>query len=259
MSEEKKTMLKIAVLFAVSGATVNFLTQQAGACHESALPFPLLSTLVVGLLLICTVFMMHSCMEHHGQVVQGLKDDLERLNKELESTKISQEEKVERRTFEISVANAALNREIAERMQTEAEMTRIKHQMELILEFAGEGIFGINAQGNVDFVNRAACLMLGWEADELIGKSHHEMVHHTKANGEHYPIQECPISQAFQDGIVHFGSDEVFWSKDGNSFPVEYTSTPIMKNGTLTGAVVVFRDISTRGEVKAGSAQHKNK
>jgi PAS domain S-box-containing protein len=256
MSDENKTMLKIAVLFAVTAAAVNYLTQLAGACHESALPYPLLSTLVVALLLICTVFMMHSCMEHHGQVVKGLHHDLEKLNKELETSKISQEERVERRTFEISVANAALNREIAERMQTEAEMTRIKHQMELILESAGEGIFGIDAHGNVVFVNRAASLMLGWDPEDLIGKSHHEMVHHTKANGEHYPIKECPISQAFQDGIVHFGSDEVFWSKDGNSFPVEYTSTPIMENGTLTGAVVVFRDISTRGEEKTVTAQH---
>ena len=88
--------------------------------------------------------------------------------------------------------------------------------------------------------------MLGWDSQELMGKSHHEMVHHSRANGEHYPIQECPISQAFQDGIVHYGSDEVFWAKDGTKFPVEYISTPIMENGTLTGAVVVFRDLSSR-------------
>ncbi len=246
MSNKKKTMLIIAVLFLITGAAVNFLTRLAATSQTSTLPYPLLSVLVIALLLICTVVLFNSSIESQEQVVQGLREDLERSSKEVETSKISQEERVERRTFEISVANAALNREIAERMQTEAEMTRLKHQMELILESAGEGIFGIDSGGKVIFVNKAAGVMLGWDSQELMGKSHHEMVHHSRANGEHYPIQECPISQAFQDGIVHYGSDEVFWSKDGTKFPVEYISTPIMENGTLTGAVVVFRDLSSR-------------
>lgn len=247
MSSKQKTMLMIVVLFFITGAAINFLTRHAAAASQtSILPYPLLSVLVIAILLICTVVLIHSFTEGHEQIVQSLREDLERSSKEIETSKISQEERVERRTFEISVANAALNREIAERMQTEEEMKRIKRQMELILESAGEGICGIDAKGYVTFVNKAACLMLGWDSANLIGKSHHEMVHHTRNNGEYYPIQECPISQAFQDGIVHFGSDEVFWAKDGTSFPVEYVSTPIMENGTLTGAVVVFRDISTR-------------
>ena len=246
MSSKQKTMLIIAVLFIIGGAAVNFLTRQAAASQTSTLPYPLLSVLVIVLLLICTVVLFNSSTEDHEQVVQSLREDLDRSSRELETSKISQEERVERRTFEISVANAALNREIAERMQTEAEMTRLKHQMELILDSAGEGIFGIDAKGNVIFVNKAASVMLDWSPESLMGKSHHEMVHHSRPNGEHYPIQECPISQAYRDGIVHYGSDEVFWAKDGTSFPVEYVSTPIMENGTLTGSVVVFRDLSSR-------------
>jgi PAS domain S-box-containing protein len=246
MSNKQKNILIIAVFFLIAGAAVNFLTRQAAASQNSTLPYPLLSALIIALLFICTVVLLNSVVEGREKVILGLREDLDRAHRELEVTKVSQEERVERRTFEISVANAALNREIAERIQTEAEMKRIKHQMELILESAGEGIFGLDAKGNVTFVNKAAGLMLGWPPQDLIGKSHHEMVHHTKANGEHYPVQECPISQAFQDGVVHFGSEEVFWAKDGSSFPVEYVSTPIMENGSLSGAVVVFRDISTR-------------
>ena len=84
------------------------------------------------------------------------------------------------------------------------------------------------------------------ELEELIGKSQHDILHHTKADGTHYPKEECPIYAAFKDGQTHRVTNEVFWRKDGSSFPVEYKSTPIMANGKLDGAVVVFRDISER-------------
>ena len=116
--------------------------------------------------------------------------------------------------------------------------------MELILDSAGEGIFGLDVNGNVTFTNKAAALMLGWSPEELVGKPHHNLVHHTHSDGSSYPVQECPIHMAYKDGKVHFNSDDVFWCKDGASFPVEYVSTPIKEDGILTGAVVVFRDSS---------------
>jgi PAS domain S-box-containing protein len=246
MISKQKVMLIVTVLFIIAGAGLYVLIRYAATHPDSPQPYPLFSLLAITLLFIGTVVLFNNIIEYQKQLIRNLQEKLDRANQELETTKVSHEERVERRTFEISVANAALNREIAERIQTEAEMKRIKHQMELILESAGEGIFGLDANGKMTFVNKAASLMLGWEPHELIEKSHHEMVHHTRANGEHCPVQECPISLAFQDGIVHFGSEEVFWAKDGSSFQVEYVSTPIMENGTLTGAVVLFRDISTR-------------
>jgi transcriptional regulator with GAF, ATPase, and Fis domain len=80
----------------------------------------------------------------------------------------------------------------------------------------------------------------------MIGISQHNLAHHTRANGKAYPSEECPIYAAFHDGKVHHISDEVFWRKDGTSFPVEYVSTPIRENMKLIGAVVVFKDISER-------------
>ncbi len=246
MISKLNNLLMVTVLFAVSSIMIYFFSLKTVAARgATTLPYPLLSVLVIAVLFICTLFLLNSAVNQQQHIAKGLREDLERASRELESTKVSQEEKVERRTFEISVANAALNREIAERIQAETEMKKIKRQLELILESAGEGIFGLDAKGNVTFVNKAASLMLGWASQDLIGKSHHKMVHHTWANGEHYPVEECPISQAFQDGTVHFGSDEVFWAKDGESFPVDFVSTPILENGKLTGAVVVFRDIST--------------
>jgi PAS domain S-box-containing protein len=92
--------------------------------------------------------------------------------------------------------------------------------------------------------------MLGWEVDALLGQPMHTLLHHTKPDGSPFPRKECPIYAAFMDGAVHHVEDEVFWRKDGSSFPVEYTSTPIVENGKLAGAVVVFKDITDRKQAE---------
>ena len=94
--------------------------------------------------------------------------------------------------------------------------------------------------------------MLGWNTDELIGQPMHRLLHHSRPDGSHYPQHDCPIYAAFKDGAVHQVNDEVFWRKDGGSFPVEYTSTPIFEDDKLAGAVVVFRDVTERKR-----AEHK--
>ncbi|MEQ8824822.1 MAG: sigma 54-interacting transcriptional regulator [Filomicrobium sp.] len=123
-------------------------------------------------------------------------------------------------------------------------------QNELILHAAGEGIYGVDADGLTTFVNPAAGQMLGWQPQELIGQVAHFMIHHSHECGELYPISDCPIYAALHDGAVHHVADEVFWRKDGSSFPVEYTSTPIRLRGRCEGAVIVFRDISERRETE---------
>lgn len=151
---------------------------------------------------------------------------------------------MEKKLFEIGVINASLHREIAERIQAENESRQLHKQMELILNSAGDGIFGLDTQGRVTFANTAASLMTGWPIHELVGQPHHELVHHSFADGSPHSPEECQISQAYIDGIVHFNSDDVFWNKEGTSFPVEYVSTPITDNALIRGAVVVFRDRS---------------
>jgi PAS domain S-box-containing protein len=99
-------------------------------------------------------------------------------------------------------------------------------------------------------VNPAAEKMLGWTATELVGKQMHTTVHHSHGDGSHYEHTKCPIYAAFRDGVVHKVDDEVFWRKDGTSFFVEYTSTPVWDRGSLVGAVIVFRDITERREAE---------
>jgi formate hydrogenlyase transcriptional activator len=91
---------------------------------------------------------------------------------------------------------------------------------QLILRAAGEGIYGVNADGKTTFVNPAAERMLGWSAEELVGHDMHSIVHHTRPDGGHYPAHDCPIYAAFRDGAVHQIDSEVFWRKDGTPFCV---------------------------------------
>ena len=121
-----------------------------------------------------------------------------------------------------------------------------RRQNDLILHAAGEGIYGLDKDGRATFVNPAVTQMLGWTSEEIIGHDMHDILHHSKADGSPYPQEECPIYAAFKDGKVHHVDSEHFWRKDGTSLPVEYTSTPIRENGALSGAVVVFRDITER-------------
>ncbi len=124
----------------------------------------------------------------------------------------------------------------------------IERENALILSAAGEGIYGVDAGGKTTFINPAGEAMLGYKAEELIGRDIHNVIHHSHDDGRPYPSKTCPIYAAFADGEVHFVDNEVFWRKDGSPINVEYTSTPIEDNGELVGAVVIFRDISDRKE-----------
>ena len=130
----------------------------------------------------------------------------------------------------------------------EEVFSEFERENQLILNAAGEGIYGVNTEGVTTFVNPAGEKMLGYAAAELVGRNAHECIHHSHEDGSCYQMQGCPIYAAFHDGIVHQVGDEVFWRKDGSSFPVEYTSTPIEDQGRVVGAVVIFRDVSERRE-----------
>ena len=136
--------------------------------------------------------------------------------------------------------------DITERKRVEMELARLSRQNELILDSAGEGIFGLDTKGNHTFINHAAAAMLGYGSDELIGMHSHSTWHHTRTDGSPYPEEECRIYATMRDGMARRSDDEVFWKKDGTSFPVEYTATPLYENSIISGAVVTFRDITER-------------
>jgi PAS domain S-box-containing protein len=131
-----------------------------------------------------------------------------------------------------------------------AELEQLRRRYELVLNSAAEGIFGLDLNGNHTFVNPAGAKLLGYEVTELIGRPSHSTWHYKRLDGRPYPKEECPIYAAFMEGKVHHGSDEVFWKKDGASFPVEYMSVPILESGKIVGAVVTFSDITERKQAE---------
>lgn len=160
------------------------------------------------------------------------------------------------RAFDVRAAKlgdgfVATWRDITERVQEDQEIELLRRQNELILNSAAEGIFGLDNHGRHTFVNPAAARMLGYEVSELVGQPSHAVWHHTRMDGILYPENECPIYAAYKDGAVHRVTEDVFWKKNGESFQVEYTSSPIIENGKLAGAVVAFQDITERKRIEA--------
>jgi PAS domain S-box-containing protein len=121
---------------------------------------------------------------------------------------------------------------------------------ELILHSAGEGVFAVDTQGCIRFVNAAACLLLGFTAEEMIGQRAHDLMHCRHPDGRDYPIEHCPMLRAYRDGEASRIDSECFWRKDGVGLPVEYAVRPIYKDGVLTGAVITFSDVTERKRVE---------
>lgn len=122
--------------------------------------------------------------------------------------------------------------------------TRLNKANKTILDMAEEGIYGLDPRGFVTFANPAAQRLTGWTLEDLKGATQHSRVHHSHADGTHYAQEDCPIYQAMRDGRSYSRDDEVFWRKDGTSFRVSYSTTPVLRDGLPYGAIVVFTDVT---------------
>jgi PAS domain S-box-containing protein len=119
-------------------------------------------------------------------------------------------------------------------------------QRELILESVGDGIYGIDLDGRITFVNQAGAAALGCTPEQLTGRDMHQVIHHTHADGTPYSRSTSPILQALRRCESIRMRDEVFWRNNQTAFPVEYSANPILENGRVSGMVVAFRDVSER-------------
>ena len=141
--------------------------------------------------------------------------------------------------------------DISERRRAEKKLKENESRIRLLLNSTGEGIYGVDLQGNCTFANKACIRILGFESDaELLGRNMHELVHHTRPNGQPYPMEECQIYRAFREGEGVHVDDEVMWREDGSSFYAEYWSYPIEQDGELQGSVLTFVDISERKDLE---------
>jgi PAS domain S-box-containing protein/putative nucleotidyltransferase with HDIG domain len=143
--------------------------------------------------------------------------------------------------------------DITERKKAEEALLDSEEQIRLLLDSTAEAIYGIDLNGSCTLANASCLSILGYDnVSELIGKDMHEQIHASRPDGSPYPVEECPIYQSFREGKDAHVDDEVFWRKDGSSFPVSYWSYPIYKNAEVIGAVVTFLDITE--QIKARDA-----
>ena len=131
-----------------------------------------------------------------------------------------------------------------------SDIAALRRRTELILESAGDGIILLDLDGLVTFVNPAAADMLGVEPETLVGAQLHDAAHHTRPDGTPFPWHECPTYRSMRDNRIGRSDNETYYRADGTPFSIEYTSAPTVDDGHVTGAVVMFRDISNRREVE---------
>ncbi len=150
----------------------------------------------------------------------------------------------------------SLTEDITERKRAQEERDRVAQQMQMLLESTGQGVYGIDLQGNCTFINRATCEMIDYRPEEALGRNMHELVHHHKPDGSLYPVDQCPVFRAFKKGEGCRVDTEVIWRRDGTPIPVEYSSFPILEGAKITGAVVTVIDITERK--RAGEKVREN-
>ncbi|HEY0307908.1 MAG TPA: PAS domain S-box protein, partial [Acidobacteriaceae bacterium] len=136
--------------------------------------------------------------------------------------------------------------DITEKIRAEEKINTLTRQSDSILESVGDGIYGSDLDGKVTIVNPAAAEMLGYKVHELLGQNMHALSHHTRADGTPNPPEECMVRQSLLTEQTVRVADEVFWRKDGTSFPVEYVARPQISDGKAVGVVVAFADVTER-------------
>jgi PAS domain S-box-containing protein len=136
-------------------------------------------------------------------------------------------------------------RDVTERKMAEAALRESRERMTLILNSAAEGIYGLDQAGRCTFCNAAGLRMLGYDSEQdLQGKSIHELIHHTRADGAPYPKDRCLAMNVLNKGEYVHSDREVLWRADGSSFLTEYWAHPIQREDAVIGAVVTFIDIT---------------
>jgi PAS domain S-box-containing protein len=170
------------------------------------------------------------------------REDAAALRQALEKA----ESRLAERSRQMELARSLLETDVRERAHFQAEVENLRYLYELILNSTDVGIYGVDRKWQSVFVNAAAARMVGWPVEELVGKSMHAISHHSHPDGSPYPLEDCPITAAIEEGAFRRVDDEVFWRRDGSAFEVEYSITPMREGGVVVGAVVMFTDISQR-------------
>jgi PAS domain S-box-containing protein len=146
------------------------------------------------------------------------------------------------------------------RLRSEEAVRESEERLRLLLDSTAEGIYGIDLEHRCTFCNPACLRTLGYERiDEVLGKNMHDLIHHTRADGTPFPMEECQVHLVARTGEGIHAEDELMWRANGTGFPVEYWSYPQRKGHEVVGAVVAFSDITERKLAEAALASVSGK
>lgn len=140
----------------------------------------------------------------------------------------------------------AVSVDITEAVESERALLAARNYTRAVTDSMGEGLFTLDPEGKLVYMNKAAEAILGWPAEQLQGREMHNMTHRLRPDGSELPVQECSIRRAHREGVTVYAEDDVFIRRDGRTVPVAYTAAPIATDDGLEGCAVVFTDISER-------------
>lgn len=148
------------------------------------------------------------------------------------------------------ISNEKLRRGLEHRVRARtAELAAMTHTTQLTLTSVGEGIYGVDRDGLITFINPAGARTLGRHPRDLVGVHAHDLLHAGRPDGMPFPYEDCYISEAISRAITAQSEEDLYVRADGMQVPVEVTASPVVDGGDVTGAVVVFRDVAPRREV----------
>jgi two-component system, OmpR family, sensor histidine kinase VicK len=136
--------------------------------------------------------------------------------------------------------------DVTEKTDAENKLHAVMRQRESILESVGDGIYGIDMENRIVFVNQIGARLMGYTQNEMEGQDLHALLGHERSDGSPYILEESPIYAARRSSAPIRARDEVFRHKDGYPVPVEYVACPMLSNGRVTGVVIAFQDVTER-------------
>lgn len=214
----------------------------------------------IAVVVVCIALLLFFLSRHIravGRVTEFAKRLNERKGERIEVDRSSVE--IEQLMSALNHASVKLHEQDCALNESAEHLERLRQQNLLILQSAGEGIVGLDLEGRHTFVNPAAARMLGYGHDELIGQPLHETWYRPLPGEVRSGGTDRPIYATLLDGEIHHVDSEVFWRKDGRSFPVAYTTTPIREGEQTTGAVITFLDITGRKRAEEALRESEKK
>jgi len=195
-----------------------------------------------------------------------LRKEIERLNKIVEALLDRTEEASNAQLTDFGVFQATIHLEGQVRSRTQEledallkneKITRALNQAKMQIEqneqhlreitsSLGEGLLVLTTEGLINFINRAACQMLGWREEEVLGQNAHNFFHHSHEDGSPCLISTCPQLNVAKTKKLFTSDDDYYWRKDGTNFPIAIVATPLSLQDNTTGVAIAFRDITGR-------------